>query len=83
MFFCRAANGALVAARSVTINDRMRTRSDSSLSEYRRRAQRGTRDIAIAVALTLASVALIGLAWLGNSAPSQQAIGPSAGIARP
>lgn len=60
----------------------MRTRSDTSLSEYRRRAQRGTRDIAMAVALTLASVALIGLAWLGNTAPSEKAIGPSAGMAR-
>lgn len=40
---------------------------DSDLEDWRRRAQRGSRDIAVAVVLTVMAVALIGVAWLGNA----------------
>lgn len=66
VFLCRAANGALSADASVTLNSRMSPLRDFESSDWRRRAQRGARDIMFAVILTVTAVVLIGVAWLGN-----------------
>ncbi|MGE0698480.1 MAG: hypothetical protein AB7O57_05235 [Hyphomicrobiaceae bacterium] len=60
----------------------MKTRRDIELGDWRRRAQRGARDIAVAVALTVTAAALIGVAWLGNTRSDDRSIGPSAGVIR-
>jgi len=80
VFFCRAANGALFGRSPVTLNPVMTSRHDSELSEWRRRAQRGARDIAVAVALTVTAVALIGVAWLGNHRSAGPGVGSSAEV---
>ena len=80
VFFCRAANGALFAEVSRALNRDMTLRNDSEASEWRRRAQRGARDIVVAVALTITAVALIGLAWLGNHRSGDGVVGPSAEV---
>ena len=46
----------------------MSLRQDSDPGDWRRRAQSGSRDIFIAVTLTVLALGLIGLAWLGNGA---------------
>ncbi len=58
----------------------MTTRHDTEMTEWRRRAQHGSRDIAIAVVLTVMAAALIGVAWLGHERPVDDAIGPAAGM---
>ena len=50
---------------------------ESDLNDWRRRAQHGVRDIAVAVVLTVSAVGLIGVAWLGKR-PAEPRIGPSA-----
>jgi hypothetical protein len=46
-------------------------RHDSELGDWRRRAQRGSRDIAVAVTLTVLAVGLLGAAWLGKASRQQ------------
>ena len=58
----------------------MTLRPDSELNDWRRRAQRGVRDIAVAVALTVTAVSLIGVAWLGKQRMAEPRIGPSAEV---
>jgi hypothetical protein len=58
----------------------MTLRHDSDLGDWRRRAQRGVRDIVVAVALTISAVALIGVAWLGNYHSADPGVGPSAEV---
>ena len=48
--------------------------------EWRRRVQTGSRDIAVAVVLTVMAIGLLGVAWLGNSRPEPGTIGPSAEV---
>lgn len=80
VFICRAANGALFAAPGLPLNYRMTLRKDSELNDWRRRAQRGVRDIVVAVTLTIVAVGLIGIAWLGNNRSGESRIGPSAEV---
>ena len=80
MFICRAANGALFGDPFASLNAHMKLRSDSETNEWRRRAQRGARDIVVAVALTVTAVGLIGVAWLGKHRPAEPGIGPSAEV---
>jgi len=80
VFFCRAANRALFAGRRVALNSMMTLRHDSDPGDWRRRAQRGARDIVVAVALTVSAVALIGVAWLGNHQTADPGVGPSAEV---
>jgi hypothetical protein len=61
----------------------MTLRHDSEFNDWRRRAQRGARDIVVAVALTVIAVGLIGVAWLGNNRDAEQRIGPSAEVKQP
>ena len=63
-----------------SLNALMKPRSDSDLNDWRRRAQRGARDIAVAVALTVTAVSLIGVAWLGKHRSVEPGIGPSAEV---
>lgn len=56
----------------------MNSRHDTELAEWRRRAQHGSRDIAIAVVLTLLAVALISVAWLGHGRSTSDTAGPAA-----
>ena len=80
MFICRAANSALFAIQRLALNHGMTLRHDSEFNHWRRRAQRGARDIVVAVALTVFAAGLIGIAWLGNNRGSQSQIGPSAEV---
>jgi hypothetical protein len=80
VFFCRAANGALSGDDLVTLNSGMSPWHDFDSGNWRRRAQRGARDILFAVALTVTAVVLIGVAWLGNSHGRDAPLGPSAEI---
>jgi len=82
VFFCRAANGALSGDELVTLNSSMSSWHEFDSGSWRRRAQRGARDIMFAVALTVTAVVLIGVAWLGNSRGSDARLGPSAEIIR-
>lgn len=80
VFMCRAAMRALVWASGSALNCDMNSRHDSEHNEWRRRAQTGSRDIAVAVVLTVMAVGLLGLAWLGNAGPAPGSIGPSAEV---
>jgi len=80
VFFCRAANGALSEDASVTLNPDMSPWREFNSETWRRRAQRGARDIMFAVALTVTALVMIGVAWLGNHHRSDVGMGPSAGI---
>jgi hypothetical protein len=80
VFICRAANGALFGTPRVSLNSPMTLRHDSEFNDWRRRAQRGARDIVVAVALTVIAVGLIGVAWLGNNRAVEPRIGPSAEV---
>lgn len=82
VFFCRAANGALSGKAAVTLNSDMSPWRDFDSGDWRRRAQRGARDIMFAVALTVTAVVLIGVAWLGNHRGNDPRLGPSAEIIR-
>ncbi len=83
VFFCRAANRALSPEAAVTLNPDMSPhREDYDSGEWRRRAQRGARDIVFAVALTITAVVLIGVAWLGNHGGTDPRIGPAAEMKR-
>lgn len=55
----------------------MTLRHGSDFNDWRRRAQRGARDIAVAVALTVTAAGLIGVAWLGKHRPADQRVGVS------
>lgn len=57
----------------------MADRNNSDLGDWRQRAQRGSRDIVVAAALTVGAVLLLGAAWLGKSAidPDKRAISAS------
>jgi hypothetical protein len=66
VFFCRAAKRTLETGTATPLNQGMATRSDSDLGDWRRRAQRGSRDIVVAVTLTILTVSLLTFAWLGN-----------------
>jgi len=80
VFFCRAANGALFDRPRPALNKTMTLRHDSEPNDWRRRAQQGVRDIAVAVALTVTAVALIGVAWLGNHRPDAGRVDHSAEV---
>ncbi len=54
----------------------MTSQDDSELGDWRRRAQRGSRDILVAAMLTVLAVGLLALAWLGNG--SRRAAEPMA-----
>jgi hypothetical protein len=82
VFFCRAANGALSTEAAVTLNADMSPWHNFDTSDWRRRAQRGARDIMFAVALTVTAVFLIGVAWLGNNRAGDAGMGSSAEISR-
>jgi len=82
VFFCRAANGALSDEPAVTLNPDMSPWRDIDSNDWRRRAQRGARDIVVAVALTVTAVVLIGVAWLGSHRNGEPGLGPSAEIRR-
>lgn len=80
MFICRAAMRALATRVSMALIWVMNPGHDSEHSEWRRRAQSGSRDIAVAVVLTAMAVGLLGLAWLGNARSGPGSIGPSAEV---
>jgi hypothetical protein len=82
VFFCRAANGALSTETAVTLNAGMSMWHDFDSGNWRRRAQRGARDIMFAVALTVTAVVLIGVAWLGNNRADDSRMGSPAEITR-
>jgi hypothetical protein len=46
----------------------MTIRNDSDLGDWRQRMPRGSRDIAIAVLLTMLALGMVGGAWLRGSA---------------
>lgn len=80
VFMCRAAMRALASRGASEFNRGMNSRHDSEHNEWRRRAQTGSRDIAVAVILTAMAVGLIGVAWLGNARQASGVVGPSAEV---
>jgi hypothetical protein len=68
VFFCRAAKRTLEPVGHAPFNRTMTWHHDSDLGDWRRRAQRGSRDILVAAMLTVLAVGLLTLAWLGNGA---------------
>lgn len=56
----------------------MKVQHDSSMDDWRRRAQNGSGDIAVAVVLTVLAAGLLGFAWVGGSRHMAPGVGHSA-----